>query len=195
MDNIIKLSNNNQKKAWKIINYLDIINVWSSIGAKANLIGSLKMGLLMNHLDIDFHIYSDTINVEDSFKAMALLAKNPRIKKIEYVNNILTEEECIEWHAFYEDEEKRIWIIDMIHILKGSLYDGFFEKMAEKISACLNPEIKETIIRLKYETPDNIKIMGIEYYQAVIKDGIKNYKEFEDWRKLNPVNGIVTWMP
>jgi len=59
--------------------------------------------------------------------------------------------------------------------LKGSYYDGYFEQVAERISAVLTPEIRETILKLKYETPDTEEIMGIEYYQAVIQDGIHDY--------------------
>lgn len=83
----------------------------------------------------------------------------------------------------------------MIHICKGSRYDGYFERMAERIENVLTDEIRETIFKLKYETPDAEKISGVEYYRAVIADGIRNYSEFEQWRKKNPSSGIVEWMP
>ena len=83
----------------------------------------------------------------------------------------------------------------MIHILKGSYYDGYFEQVAERILAVLTPEIRETILKLKYETPDGEEIMGIEYYQAVIQDGIKDYSAFQNWRKVHPANGIIDWIP
>ena len=78
----------------------------------------------------------------------------------------------------------------MIHILKGSYYDGYFEQVAERILAVLTPEIRETILRLKYETPDTEEIMGIEYYQAVIQDGIHDYAAFQNWRKTTPRTGL-----
>lgn len=59
----------------------------------------------------------------------------------------------------------------MIHIVKGSRYDSYFEKMAERITAVLTDETRQAILKLKYETPDTAKIMGVEYYQAVIQDG------------------------
>ena len=40
----------------------------------------------------------------------------------------------------------------------------------------LTEENRRTI--LKYDTPDNIKIMGIQYYKAVLKDNIKTFDEF-----------------
>ncbi len=45
------------------------------------------------------------------------------------------------------------WQIDMIHILKGSRYDGYFERVAERIATVLTPETRNTILQLKYETP------------------------------------------
>lgn len=51
------------------------------------------------------------------------------------------------------------------------------------------------ILKLKYETPDTEKIMGVEYYQAVIQDGVRSYPEFEEWRRLHPAVGVVEWMP
>lgn len=160
-----------------------------------NLVGSLKTGLLVKHRDIDLHVYSAPLSLPDSFIAIAKLAQNPRIKRIEYVNLIDTEEKCIEWHAWYEDTENNLWQMDMIHILKGSAYDGYFEKVAERISAVLTEETRQTILRLKYETPDAEKIMGIEYYQAVIRDDVRTYSEFTRWRQKHPVTGVIKWMP
>ena len=80
---------------------------------------------------------------------------------------LATEERCLEWHAWYEDQEGELWQLDMIHIEKGSRYDGYFEEVARRISAALTDETREAILRLKWETPDTEKIAGIEYYMAV----------------------------
>lgn len=185
----------NQICAYDIIAETDVIKIWQSVGAEPNLVGSLAMGLLMNHLDIDFHIYSSPLLVEYSFMAMGKLAKNPRIKKIECQNLLNTKEECIEWHAQYEDEQQRLWQIDMIHIVKGSFYDGYFERMAERIKSTLTEETRQTILKLKYLTPESEHAKGIEYYQAVLRDGITDYNDFAQWRKKNPISGIVEWIP
>ena len=39
------------------------------------------------------------------------------------------------------------------------------------------------------------KIIGVEYYQAVIRDGVRDYSGFKEWRKQHPVTGVVEWMP
>lgn len=192
---LLDIATLNQQKAWSIIKDTRIIPIWESVGAKVNLVGSLKTGLLMKHRDIDFHIYSSPLNLSDSFRAMAVLAENPSVRKIEYTNLLDTEEECIEWHAWYQDREGELWQIDMIHIREGSRYDGYFEKVAERISAVLTDEMRRAILHLKYETPEDKKIMGIEYYQAVIRDGVRSYSDFEEWRMQHPVTGVVEWMP
>lgn len=192
---ILELSEHNQQIAWKIIEETRIIPIWENIGAEVNLVGSLKTELLVKHRDIDLHIYSAPLSLSDSFSAIAKLAQNPRIRRVEYVNLIDTEEKCIEWHAWYENEDHQLWQMDMIHILKGSAYDGYFEKVAERISAVLTEETRQTILRLKYETPDTDKIMGIEYYQAVIRDGVRTYSEFVLWRQKHLADGVIKWMP
>lgn len=194
-ERLIEIAQTNQQRAHEIIQELNLIPLWASINVEAHLVGSLRMGLLMKHLDIDLHLYSDPVSLADDFRIIARLAQNHRIKQIEYANLLDTEEACLEWHLHYEDPLNQMWQIDMIHILKGSRYDGYFEQMADRIVAALTNETRHTILQLKYETPESEKIMGIEYYQAVLRDGVKNYAEFETWRRQHPVTGIVTWMP
>lgn len=193
--NILELAKRNQQKAWEIIEDTRIVRIWEGIGAKVNLVGSLRTGLLMKHRDIDFHIYTSPLDLSASFRAMAELAENTSVKKIEYTNLLHTAEACIEWHAWYQDMEGELWQMDMIHIQEGSCYDGYFERVAERISAVLTDEMRLAILKLKYETPDTEKIMGVEYYQAVIQDGVRSYPEFEEWRRLHPAVGVVEWMP
>lgn len=193
--NILELAKRNQQKAWEIIEDTRIVRIWEGMGAKVNLVGSLRTGLLMKHRDIDFHIYTSPLDLSASFRAMAELAENTSVKRIEYTNLLHTAEACIEWHAWYQDMEGELWQMDMIHIQEGSRYDGYFERVAERISAVLTDEMRLAILKLKYETPDTEKIMGVEYYQAVIQDGVRSYPEFEEWRRLHPAVGVVEWMP
>ena len=193
--NIFELAKRNQQKAWEIIEDTRIVRIWEGIGAKVNLVGSLRTGLLMKHRDIDFHIYTSPLDLSARFRAMAELAENTSVKRIEYTNLLHTAEACIEWHAWYQDMEGELWQMDMIHIQEGSRYDGYFERVAERISAVLTDEMRLAILKLKYETPDTEKIMGVEYYQAVIQDGVRSYPEFEEWRRLHPAVGVVEWVP
>ena len=184
----------NFEKALQVIEKSGIRQAWEAIGATVNQVGSMAMGLLMKHRDIDFHIYTDKLDIAESFKAVQKICANPAVTRMEYRNLAGTEEACLEFHVWFmlDNEE---WQIDMIQILKGSQFDGYFEKVAERIKAVLTPETRRTILELKYLTPDDEHIMGIEYYQAVIADGIRTYPEFIQWRKNHPVTGIVNWTP
>ena len=135
-----------------------------------NLVGSLNMDYSWNSKDIDFTYLHFSFPYIRQLLAMARLAENPLIKRIEYGNSLDTEEQCVEWHAWFQDPDNELWQIDMIHIVKGSRYDGYFEKMAERITAVLTDETRQAILKLKYETPDTAKIMGVEYYLAVIQE-------------------------
>lgn len=189
----LHLAQANSQKALDIIEQCQIRQAWQSIGAQINLIGSLKMGLLAKHRDIDFHIYTPTLDVTQSFAAMAQIAKNPKIVHIEYRNLLDEEDSCLEWHAWYQDQKE--WQIDMIHIVQGSKYAGYFERQAERILAVMSEQQRETILRLKFETPDEIKIAGIEIYQAVIESGVTTFEELQQWRANRTQNGIVEWIP
>ena len=189
---IIEIANNNQKKAFNIIKELDIENAFKNIDARINLVGSLRMGLLMKNRDIDFHVYTPELNIEKSFSAISKIALNKKIQNITYTNLIDTDEHCIEWHLFYKDkDDNEIWQIDIIHILEGSYYDGYFEKVSDDIINMLTEEKRNIILQLKYETPDDIKIIGIEYYKAVLQYNITNFEDFIKWRDKQLFNGII----
>ena len=178
---ILDIARKNQQKAWEIIKKINVIPIWEGIGAQINLVGSLRTGLLMKHRDIDFHIYTPSLNLADSFRAMARLAENTSVKKIECVNLLHTIEECIEWHAWYQDSDNTLWQFDMIHIRKGSRYDGYFEKVAERISSVLTDETKRAILQLLY---------GMEYgLMPGLKNGEKSIRWQECWNGcLNQLN-------
>ena len=194
INNIEIIAQNNLEKAERVIKNSGVRQAWEAIGAAVNQVGSMAMGLLMKHRDIDFHIYNDKLDIAESFKAIQKICANPAVTRMEYRNLADTEEACLEFHVWFmlDNEE---WQIDMIQILKGSQFDGYFENVAERIKAVLTPETRRTILELKYLTPDDEHIMGIEYYQAVIADDVKTYPDFIQWRKAHPVTGIVSWSP
>ena len=183
----------NETHAHAVIRKSGIIPAWKNIGAEINLVGSLKIGTLGKHPDIDFHTYTPELDIRQSFAVMAQIAQNPQARHIEFVNLADTEECCVEWHIWFDDNNGTLWQIDIIQIKRGTKYDGYFEKQAEEIKAAMSEEMRQTIIRLKFETPDNFKIAGIEYYKAVIQDGITNFDDFMKWRKSHNFEGIIKW--
>lgn len=195
MTDFLALAEHNRRTALDLIRRTRLTDAWRSVGAEPRMVGSLAMGLMMKHRDIDFHIYSRPLTLADSFAAMSRFAANLAVRRIECRNLLATEEECVEWHAWAADDEGREWQFDMIHILAGSRYDGYFERMAERIAAVLTDDTRTAILRLKYLTPDDEHIMGVEYYQAVLRDGVRTWDEFAAWRAAHPLTGIVEWMP
>ena len=193
--NILKLAEQNRQAAWKILNDTRIIQSWERIGATVNLVGSLKSGLLMKTKDIDMHIYTDKVNVPDSFSVMQELAERLYLKEIQYKNLMDTEEECLEWHVLYNDRDGNRWKFDMIHIRKGSKYDGAVERVTDAIIKQLTPEIQQTILQIKYDVPDDIIIPGIEIYHAVFTGHVRSYEELERWRMANPLTNSLDWLP
>ncbi len=183
----------NEPHAHAVIRKSGIIPAWKNIGAEINLVGSLKIGTLGKHPDIDFHTYTPELDIRQSFAVIAQIAQNPQARRIEFVNLADTEECCFEWHIWFDDNNGTLWQIDIIQIKRGTKYDGYFEKQAEEIKAAMSEEMRQTIIRLKFETPDNFKIAGIEYYKAVIQDGITNFDDFMKWRKSHNFEGIIKW--
>lgn len=195
MDEIEHLAQRNQQKAGEVMETCGIVSAWESIGAEVHLVGSLKTGLLLKHRDIDVHLYTDTLDVAASFQAASRIAAVPGVIGMEFCNRKETDEQCLEWHAYYCAGPGEVWQIDMIHILKGSSYDGFFERVAERICAVLTPETRHAILTLKNETPATESIPGIAYCQAVLRDGIRTYAEFIEWYQTHPLQGVCEWMP
>lgn len=191
---ILELALHNQQTAWTILEHTGIIPAWERIGATVHLVGSLKSGLLAKSKDIDLHIYTDKLDVAESFSVMQELAKRLSLKEVQYKNLIQTEEECIEWHALYEDEELSTWKFDMIHIRRNSKYDGVVENVTTAIMNRLTPELRKTILQIKFDVPDGVQIPGIEIYHAVFTGGVRSYEELEQYRKTNPLTNSLDWM-
>lgn len=192
---ILALAERNQRAAWEILESTRIIPAWESIGADVRLVGSLASGLLMKNRDIDLHIYTDDVAVGESFSVMAELAGRLPLKEIRYKNLAGTEEACIEWHAWYEDKTGNTWKFDLIHIRKGSKYDGVVEKVTAAVKNRLTPEIRKTILQIKFDIPPGTVIPGIEIYQAVFTGGVRSYEELERWRRSYSPENSLEWMP
>ncbi len=196
MNEMNHIARQNLEMAFRIIAELRIKEIWEELGSTCHLVGSVKTGLLMDHLDIDFHTYSEDFSIATSFQAISMISENPKIKEIHYKNLLEAEDMCLEWHLTYEDDVHRIWTIDIIHIKKESPYAGMVERVTEKIDAVMTEELKDKILRVKWGIgQNNEKVPGIEIYQAVIDEGIGTYEDFKAWRKNKKEGGISLWEP
>lgn len=189
------LASANQAKAYRVIEESGILQVWESSGCRVNIIGSLKVGLLVNHYDIDLHVYSKNITEASSFAIAAKMSAIRGVIDIISINGLHTDEHCMAWHVKYRSSEGEIWKFDIIHIEEGTEYDGFFENMAERITNALTESQRDTILRLKYETSENEEIKGVEYYEAVIADNVQSLDELRDWVINHRKKPPYYWIP
>jgi len=193
MDQILSAALHMQAQAHKILEKLTIAKIWAAHGAKINIVGSLATGLLINNKDIDLHVYSDEFTLKESFAAMADIARNKGINDIVFKNLLYTDKKCVQWHLWYTHDDTSVWEISMVHINKASPYAGYFEKITRQIAEVLTPETKLAILNIKNDTPPYVKIMAVEIYEAVLKYGIRNYKDFVEWREDHPPKGMPGW--
>ncbi|MBD5225415.1 MAG: phosphoglycerate mutase family protein [Bacteroidales bacterium] len=178
----------------RVLKSSGIEEIWREAGCRVNLVGSLRMGLLAAHRDIDLHVYSRCVTEELSFAIAAKIARIPEVTEIRCINGLHTGEHCMAWHMFYRYEDE-LWQFDIIHIEEGTEYDGYFEKMADRIVEVMTPDQRDTILRLKFETPDGRDYHGVEYYEAVIADGITDLDGFEKWIETHRRKHPYYWMP
>ena len=196
MENLENIAESNLQKAFEIIRELKIEKIYEELNSTCNLVGSVKTGLLMSHLDIDFHVYSDEFSVEKSFNAIAKISQNPKIKEVFYKNLLEEDDMCLEWHLLYEEVPERIWTIDIMHIKNESLYAGVIERVTEKISSVLTEKMKQTILKIKWESERHKeKNFGIDIYQAVIEENIDTFQDFQIWKQNKKDVGISLWEP
>lgn len=190
-----KLAEANRERAAAVLAESGVADVWREAGCRVSLVGSLRMGLLAAHRDIDLHVYSSGITVEDSFAAMAKVVSDAKVREVKCINGLHTDEHCVAWHVKYEAAEGEVWQIDVIHIEEGTTYDGYFERMADRIVEVMTPEQRATILRLKFETPEGKGYHGVEYYEAVIADGVTTMPELEAWISDHRLKAPYYWMP
>ncbi|NDV79752.1 phosphoglycerate mutase family protein [Dysgonomonas sp. 511] len=196
MNEITETSNKNLAKAFLIRDELQVQQTWEKIGGKCNLIGSVKMGLLMSNLDIDFHVYTDNFSIEQSFGVISQISKNPRIKEVTYKNLLDAQDMCLEWHLTYIDNTDRKWMIDIIHIKNESPYAGMMERISDRICMAINPVSRDDILRVKWEAwKQGDKVRGIDVYRAVIDNKVKNYEQFKEWKAGQEEEYISIWEP
>lgn len=183
-----------RQRAQRVLEESGIAEVWREAGCRVNLVGSLRMELLASHRDIDLHVYSKNITAESSFAIAAKIAVNQNVTEIRCINGLHTDEHCVAWHIFYNFEGE-IWQFDVIHIEEGTRFDGYFERMADRIVGVMTPEQRETILCLKFETPQGCDWYGVEYYEAVIADGVSSIDEMKSWVEEHRKKPPYYWIP
>lgn len=194
MEDILQQAEQNTGKALELADKLGLCQAWKKYGGEVHFVGSLANGLYMDSRDIDLHVYTDPMSIPASFAAMAEIAARPGITQVTFANLLNTPEACLEWHAQYAAPDGRPWQLDIIHIAKGSRYDGYFEEQARRIKNALTPQTKRAVLEIKAAlAARGGHIGGIWIYQAVLKKGVRTPKEFDAWYARQDTNRILEW--
>lgn len=181
-------------RALDVLERSGIGRVWQQAGCRVNLIGSVRMGLIATHRDIDMHVYSCGITEGSSFAIAARMAADPCVTEIKCINGLHTDERCMAWHVQYLCDGE-MWKFDIIHIEEGSLYDGYFERMADRIVEVMTPAQRHTILELKFAAPEGSDIRGVEFYEAVIADGVDSAEALDCWLGSHRAKEPYYWIP
>lgn len=190
-----ELAEANSRRAREVLELSGIAEVWRNAGCRVNLVGSLRMGLLASHRDIDLHVYSRGITERDSFAVAAQIAADPRVTEIKCINGLHTDEHCVAWHFMFRAADGELWQFDVIHIEEGTEYDGYFERMADRIVEVMTPTQRAAILRLKFTTPAGCDYHGVEYYEAVIANGVNTLDELAQWVDAHRRRPPYYWIP
>ena len=195
MDDYVFISEKNILTAKKIIEDLDIYRIFRENKFKANLIGSVATSLLMNNLDIDFHVYPENFDIGGIYTLIGKIALNKNIIRTNCLHNDLNSEyKSLDWHIRYNDEENNSWRIDIIFFKENSPYIGKAEKIVEIINTIITGEEKNDILNIKYEAKNlDIEFKGIEVYKAVMEYKIKTIEDFMKWKNSEEYNRINLW--
>lgn len=193
MENLLQEAQNNAKEAFAVLRKTRAVTAWDLQGAEAHVVGSLACGLYMDSRDIDLHVYTDPYDVKAAFEAMGMIAAQKGVTGMTYTNLLDAPDACGEWHVFYTDEQGRKWTLDIMHIVRGSRYDGYFERQAQLIKDMLTDETRDAVLQIKKSLSAGPHIGGIWVYLAVLRDGVRTPQQFAAWYEKQDKNQIVEW--
>lgn len=194
-DPLLRQSWDLRRRAEAFLRDSKVLEAWETIGGKVRGVGSFRTDLMMNHRDIDLHIYTDRLDEKATRRALAPVLADGRTADLRFLDHADTEEHCFEWHLRRKDETGAIWKIDMIQILAGTKYDGLIEDTAEAVTDALTPALRKQILFLKSQCPEDLYVCGLEYCKAVMADGIMSWPQFMAWRANNPSDSWTNWRP
>ena len=133
MNSVVMMSRHMQQEATQLLRGLSLLQNWEGIGCEAHVVGSLAMELMLRRRNINVCVYSDAVSVEQSADGIAQLSSSLGIGKVSYENLLHTERQCIIWHVPYRDVSGDDWTFDMVHMVRGSAYDGYLRSVAQGV--------------------------------------------------------------
>jgi hypothetical protein len=188
------IASNNLNEAQEIIEELKIVEICKEFKCNAHLVGSVAIGLVMDDLNIDFHIYPEEFSIDKVYSLIGKIAVNENITETEYYNFLNTDDKTLDWHLHYLNTNGNKWLIDMIFIRQDSPYIGKAESIINKLNEKITEADKETILKLKQERHKNkLELRGMEIYKAVMEHKIETIEELIKWKNSKEHESIDLW--
>jgi len=171
-----------------VIEDLKLVKGLSRLGTPQQ-IGSSASGLMVWR-DIDFHVVTPRLTVDDAWDAMRLFAVQPRIHRVRFMNesgkfNPTGElrDERYYFCLFYAPDQGEEWKIDVSFWLNDAPRSEWED--LQKIRMQLNPESRLAILWLKdvwHSLPTyRTQVFSMDIYDAVLKHDIRTPTEFDNY--------------
>ncbi|HEX9597943.1 MAG TPA: hypothetical protein VF963_01080 [Gaiellaceae bacterium] len=182
-----------ERQAVEIIASLNLLERWSKFGAP-RIVGSAAYGLMVVP-DIDIEIYCPEPTVDAGFSVVSDLARDPRVWKVRFSNELAEENQGLYWQIRYRNSDEEIWKIDM-WLLADAHPGPRSVDLIEPMRRVLTDESRVVILTFKELMQDRADIHSIDIYRAVIDDGVRNASDFARWlEQQKPGRGLTFWQP
>ena len=193
MNQILHRAEERTKRAFEVIEALDLIGRWSACGRPC-LVGSVTFGLVVNR-DIDLDIISKEPTIKQGFEVISEIAVLPGVLKIRYSNCLEKIDQGLHWQIRYRDQYGDVWTVDNWLLCENHPHVGLLEALVERMQKALSTELRKVILQIKEATQAEPKARGIDIYEAVIAHYVRSPEEFAVWMQENEQPEISDWLP
>lgn len=196
MNALLRRAEDRRRRAWQIIEELDLINRWSRYGQPV-IVGSVRLGLVVTP-DIDLEVYSDNPRIAQGFQVMAEVAESSHVVGITFENSMEMRHAWLYWEIRYQDEDGEGWTIETYFCGPGDPYAHWPEQLSDAMQKALTDEHRIAILSIKeaLHTQGTMKdTKSFDIYRAVMDGGVRSFDEFMEWIQINTAPGIVKWVP
>ena len=192
MDDILFRAEKRRERALSIIDRLGLLKRWERFGSPV-IVGSVRHGLVVA-LDIDIHIHTRELRIDQGFEVMSELAQLTGVDEIRFTNQLDTPDHCLYWRVRYRDEEGDSWKVDSYSFC--ACPDALWvETFGDVLERALTDETRRAILRIKESLLGEDGIRGIDVYRAVLEGGVRGSGEFKNWLAEHKPCGNVYWLP
>ena len=196
LDGLLERAARRQAQARRILDELDLINLWSPYGWPV-VVGSVRHGLVVGP-DIDMEVYADDPRIADGFRVMAAVAESKSVTRIDYKNHSGPDGAWLYWEIHYRDDDGVVWTIETYFCTPHSPYAGWTERFAERLERVLTDEHRVAVLAIKEALCANGTMRDTKsfyIYRAAIADGVRSVDDYTTWMEANKPDGMMEWTP